>query len=1440
MTMKTSIVRNLFFILVVLLFAGAVSTFPSFGRPDLRTKNRKAKTPDVEAAKPQAGKGDTDEGSRQNAVRSAKVNFRELARKSANELIVQNQEEFVPERESDEAIGDMPVPPGVKHSAASITAPLALPQPLGPSPGLSSSFQGSAYTGSYPPDSQGAVGPNHLLTAANGGLLVQTRAGTAVNSVRSLAAFFSDVMNGSTDVFDPRTLYDPYNDRWIVVAVADRRSAASAIVVAVSQSSDPTGSWFLYRFDVDSTDQSWSDFPSVGFNRNWIGVNVNMFPNSGSTPAVFDKVLVIDKAGAYAGTGAGTSFTSSAVGGTLVPATTYDNSLDTLYFLQHWNGPSGVIRLYSVTGTPSAPVMNNLTNGIFISTNSTWSFEPSSDDFAPQRESVERINLNDARMQSVVYRNGSLWAAQTAFLPAGGPKRSAVQWWQVDPATSSVQQFGRIDNQSGIFYAFPSIAVNKNNDVLLGYGRFSNSQFAGSGYAFRSGSDPINSMRDDTVLKTGTATYLKRDADGRNRWGDYSSAQVDPVNDSDFWTTQEYVASQNVWATWWGRVVPPAPSGCNFTISPDVQNFTTGGGSGVISVATSAGCAWSAVSSDTSFITVNAGTSGNGSGTVTYSVSANSGTPRSGYITIAGIRFNVSQDGAAPTNDNFANAQLITGSSGTVTGSTIGATREAGEPAHARDAGGASIWFKWQAPESVPTTFSTFASSFDTTLGIYTGSDVGSLTPVLSNDDQDYPNILTSSVSFSATAGKTYFIAVDGFAGANGSVILRWGIPGSICAVSISSKSQSVGSGGGAFTFGVTTGIGCPWSAVSNSPFITITGGASGSGNGTVSYAVAPSPGNGRTGFITIAGQTFTVNQAGVTPTVITSAASAVTSSSASISGTVNPNGRVSRAWFEYGTASDLSSYTPTVLQSVGSDTAAIAITAPISGLSPYTTYFFRAAATNDQGTARGSILSFTTSGCSYSLSAGAQNFSTTGGTGTFNVVTTSSCTWTAVSNNTGFITVTGGASGAGNGTVSFGVPANSGVQRSGTITVGGQSFTVNQDGTSGQSAAVSFTSSAFTGSEAATYAVVNVQRSGDTSGTSTVSYATSDSVSLTRCEVFNGFASSRCDYTGVTGTLTFSAAETSKTIVIPIIDDSFAEGNESFGITLTGAAGAALGTAAATVTIQDNEAANGVNPVDNKAFFTRQQYLDFLGREPDTGGMSFYLNILNGCVPSDLECNKYTRGALSANFFRSPEFQRKGSYVMYLYMVSLGQRPATSAELNDPAKIDRPHYNEFITDLASISDPTDDPAVGEAKKVAFTDAWMRRAEIQARYPSTLTNAQFVQKLMDTAGITTLSIQNQLVSNLNAETITRAQALRAIAESAEVNARFYKQAFVTMEYFGYLRRDPEVCVGSADPNGCGYIFHNNRFQLAADPDFLENTIVRGFIESPEYRGRFGP
>jgi hypothetical protein len=131
-----------------------------------------------------------------------------------------------------------------------------------------------------------------------------------------------------------------------------------------------------------------------------------------------------------------------------------------------------------------------------------------------------------------------------------------------------------------------------------------------------------------------------------------------------------------------------------------------------------------------------------------------------------------------PANDNFANAQGISGVSGSVNGSNVGATKEAGEPALAGNSGGASIWYRWTAPAAGSVSVNTSGSPFDTMLGIYTGTSVSVLTLVTSNDDVSTSD-RTSAVSFNAVAGTTYMITVDGFHGpqsgqATGSVVLNW------------------------------------------------------------------------------------------------------------------------------------------------------------------------------------------------------------------------------------------------------------------------------------------------------------------------------------------------------------------------------------------------------------------------------------------------------------------------------------------------------------------------------------------------------------------------------------------------------------------------------------------------------------------------------------------
>ena len=126
----------------------------------------------------------------------------------------------------------------------------------------------------------------------------------------------------------------------------------------------------------------------------------------------------------------------------------------------------------------------------------------------------------------------------------------------------------------------------------------------------------------------------------------------------------------------------------------------------------------------------------------------------------------------APPNDNFSTATAISGSSGTTNGTNIRATKESGEPNHAGNVGGASIWYGWTAPANGSVIIDTIGSTFDTVLAVYTGSSVGSLTTIASDDDSGGND--ASRVVFTASSNTTYRIAVDGFDGDTGNSVLNW------------------------------------------------------------------------------------------------------------------------------------------------------------------------------------------------------------------------------------------------------------------------------------------------------------------------------------------------------------------------------------------------------------------------------------------------------------------------------------------------------------------------------------------------------------------------------------------------------------------------------------------------------------------------------------------
>jgi hypothetical protein len=352
----------------------------------------------------------------------------------------------------------------------------------------------------------------------------------------------------------------------------------------------------------------------------------------------------------------------------------------------------------------------------------------------------------------------------------------------------------------------------------------------------------------------------------------------------------------------------------------------------------------------------------------------------------------------------------------------------------------------------------------------------------------------------------------------------------------------------------------------------------------------------------------------------------------------------------------------------------------------------------------------------------------------------------------------------------------------------------------------------------------VTITRGGDPSAAVSVDVRTVDNPAAVPCgdtTTLPNVAFARCDYATTVETLVFAANETQKTVSVPIIDDAYAEPTESFQLSLSNPnGGATIGAQGTTsVAITDNDLAGEANPINSTDFFVRMQYLDFLSREPEAGQP--WSGVLNNCSAGDTSCDRIS---VSANFFRSQEFQLKGLFVYRFYKLAFNRQPL---------------YAEIVADMRAVTGTT--TAEVQAKKGTFAAAFTQRQEFKNLYDS-LTNQQFVDTLINRYSIQSVTTpdpatpdgttkvtltRTDLVNRLNAATLTRAQVVRAIADSDQVGQAEFNPAFVAMQYFGYLRRDPEA-QGYAD-----WLRTIN----ANPADF--RSMVNGFMNSQEYRARFG-
>ena len=347
----------------------------------------------------------------------------------------------------------------------------------------------------------------------------------------------------------------------------------------------------------------------------------------------------------------------------------------------------------------------------------------------------------------------------------------------------------------------------------------------------------------------------------------------------------------------------------------------------------------------------------------------------------------------------------------------------------------------------------------------------------------------------------------------------------------------------------------------------------------------------------------------------------------------------------------------------------------------------------------------------------------------------------------------------------------------------------------------------------------ITVTRAGDTSAAVSVDYATND-----------GTASERSDYITALGTLTFAAGQASRSFNVLLVDDLLPEGTETFSVALTNpTSGASLGDLnVATITINDNDAApSSANPIAAARFFVRQHYLDFLNREPDEAGLNFWTNQITECdsrpAPEQESCRARRREHVSAAFFLSIEFQETGFLVYRLYRAGFGRIP---------------RFREFMRDTQEIGRGVV-VGVGDwqqqlrEKQQAYLENFVTRAEFTSRLPSNFTPEQYVDTL--SGGVLTTAERDALVDGLRRGTLTRASVLQSVVTSGNFTRAETNPAFVLMEYFGYLRRNPN---DPPDSDFGGYDFWLNKL-VQANGDYIASEMVKSFILSIEYRARFG-
>ncbi|MCP4092473.1 MAG: hypothetical protein GY747_03405 [Planctomycetes bacterium] len=409
-------------------------------------------------------------------------------------------------------------------------APVFFPPPL--ASGGSGGFEAIQNTGWTPPDPDLAVGPNHIVTVANGEISFFDKLGNQSfsDTIAGSSGFWGSVGAGGF-VFDPVALFDPHTNRFIVAA-ADGAGTNDSIVLAMSDDDDPNGTWHKYRFPVSST-CVFLDFPNLGVNDEAIFLAGDCFSGGGNRIFMWDKSKVmngqtvsmkqVNTAGSPISLGASKNYDSNS------PA----------YFASTYSSSSNKLMIKAVRNPNTSPILSQ-----YELTVPSFAFPPG----AAQLGTSNQAATIDWRVKNGVVRDGSFWVVHNT----GANSTARVRWyeialngWPTSGSNPTLIQSSDLNFGTGQHNWFGDINVGANGDAVIAFNRSSSSQYIGIEYVTRKAGDPLGTMSPPKELVRSTS------AETGSRWGDYSGVEQDPVDPNTFWSHHEY--RTNSWRTWVGE-----------------------------------------------------------------------------------------------------------------------------------------------------------------------------------------------------------------------------------------------------------------------------------------------------------------------------------------------------------------------------------------------------------------------------------------------------------------------------------------------------------------------------------------------------------------------------------------------------------------------------------------------------------------------------------------------------------------------------------------------------------------------------------------------------------------------------------------------------------------------------------------------------------------------